>query len=122
MPLQMIQNRFYHFFEDLARIWADFWVNLYGKRLLRVQEENGSWYLPFDGRRYRRLLIRARVDTGAATVWSESQTIKTLDNLLDRQVIDTAQYLSRLPKGIIPDVNGLLREKPRQESAEEKEE
>ena len=34
MPLQMLQNRYYQFCEDVARIWAEFWVSMYGKRAL----------------------------------------------------------------------------------------
>ena len=110
MPLQMVQNRFYSFCEDVARIWAEFWVMMYGNRSLKVQDESGTWYMPFEAKRYRDLVINARIDVGASTLWSESQSIRTLDNLFDRQVIDAVQYLSRLPKGTVPNVAGLIRE------------
>lgn len=110
MPMQSVQNRFYSFLEDLARIWAEFWVTQYGDRHLKIEENGSTWYLPFSAKRYRDLLISARVDVGASTLWSESQSVRTLDNLFDRKVIDVAQYLKRLPKGTIPDVNGLIRE------------
>jgi hypothetical protein len=55
-------------------------------------------------------LLRVKVDVGAASLWSESQSIVTLDNLLTRGVITPVQYLKRLPHGIVPDVDGLLRE------------
>ncbi len=111
MPMQTVQNRFYSFLEDVARIWAEFWVMHYGKRSLKIEEADGSvWYMPFDGNRYKDLLITARIDIGASTLWSEAQSIRTLDNLFDRQVIDVFQYLKRLPKGTVPNVNGLLRE------------
>ena len=105
-----MQNRYYRFCEDIARIWAEFWVTMYGSRRLKIEDENGVWYLPFDGDRYRRLLISARVDVGASVLWSESEAIRTLENLFDRQVIDAGQYLERLPKGAVPDLEGLLRE------------
>ena len=110
LPMQTVQNRFYGFLEDIARIWAEFWVTHYGDRLLKVQEADSVWYLPFSGRRYRELLISARVDVGASTLWSESESIRTLDNLFNREVIDAVQYLKRLPKGTVPDVSGLIRE------------
>lgn len=110
MPMQPVQNRFYAFIEELARIWAEFWVTQYGDRYLKIEENGATWYLPFSGKRYEDLLICARVDVGASTLWSESQSIRTLDNLFDRQVIDVMQYLKRLPKGTVPDVNGLIRE------------
>lgn len=110
LPMQMVQNRFYGFLEDIARIWAEFWVTHYGDRLLKVQDTDSVWYLPFSGKRYRELLISARVDVGASTLWSESESIRTLDNLFSHEVIDAVQYLKRLPKGTVPDVNGLIRE------------
>lgn len=110
MPIQTIQTRFYAFCEQVARLWAEFWITGYGKRALTVRDEFGTWYLPFDGERYRDLMLRVKVDVGAATLWSESQSIVTLDNLFDRGVITAEQYLRRLPRGIVPDVDGLLRE------------
>ena len=50
---------------------------------------------------------------GASTLWSEAQSIQTLDNLLAAQLIDPVQYLERLPKGIIPDLTGLINSKRR---------
>lgn len=110
MPIQPIQTRFNAFCEQVARLWAEFWITGYGNRALKVCDELGTWYLPFDGARYRDLILRAKVDVGAATLWSESQSIVTLDNLFDRGVITAEQYLKRLPRGIVPDVEGLLRE------------
>lgn len=122
MPLNMIQNRFYGFCEEVARIWAEFWVTQYGSRSLKIEDERGTWYLPFDGDRYRDLLISVRVDAGASTLWSESQSVQTLDNLFDRQVIDVVQYLSRLPKGTVPNLNGLIRELQGEKKAREAQE
>lgn len=110
MPMQILQNRFYSFIEDVARIWAEFWVSLYGKRQLRISDRRGEWYMPFDGEKYRNLLITTRVDVGASGIWSESQTIATLDNMLNAGIIDRLQYLERLPRGVIPDQTGLIRE------------
>ncbi len=106
-PLQIYMNRYYDVCEDIARIWADFWLNLYGKRNLRVEDSKGVRYINFDGERYRNLCINARVDVGASTLWSESVVISTLDNMLDRQLITFEQYLDRLPGGLIPNVTGL---------------
>ena len=110
MPLQSLQTRFYGFMEDLARTWAEFWVMQYGRRALKIEDENGIWYLPFDGSRYRDVLISVQVDVGASSMWSEMESIQTLDNLFDRGIVNVEQYLSRLPKGIVPNLNGLLRE------------
>ena len=110
MPLQQAKNRYYSFIEDIARIWAEFWIMKYGKRSIKVEDDTGTWYLPFDGERYRDLLISTRIDVGASGLWSESQSTITLGNLLDRQIITPIQYLQRLPKGIIPQLEKLIRE------------
>ncbi len=111
LPIQTVRTRFHAFCEEVARLWAEFWITGYGRRALTVRDEWGVWYLPFDGDRYRELLLRVKIDVGAATVWSESQSIVTLDNLLERGVITPEQYLMRLPHGIVPDVEGLLRDR-----------
>ena len=106
-PMQVYMNRFYDFIEDVARIWADFWVNLYGDRSLKIEDRNGVQYLPFKAERYKSLLFTARVDVGAATVYSEAVVISTLDSLLQAGLITFDQYLERLPSGMIPDITGL---------------
>lgn len=110
LPLQTTQNRYYQFMEDIARIFAEFWVSNYGERPLKMEDGDDIWYMPFDGDKYKDLIVNARVDVGAATLYGEAQTIKTLDALLDRQIIDLKQYLERVPKGLIPNVTGLIKE------------
>ena len=90
MPMQTVQNRFYSFVEDVARVWAEMWVTMYGRRSLKIEDENGVWYMPFDGEKYRDLLISVKVDVGASTLWSEIQSVNTLDNLLASQIITHA--------------------------------
>ncbi len=108
MPMQMYINRFYSFIEDVARIWVDFWIHYYGKRRLKVSDKNGVQYIIFDAERYKNLLFTARIDIGAATVYSESLVISTLDALLGAKIINPLQYLERLPKRIVPDLTGLI--------------
>lgn len=110
VPMQLPQNRFYSFIEDVARIWAEFWVCLYGNRSLHISNKSGDWYLPFNGDDYKDLLITTKIDVGAAGAYSEVRSIQTLDNLLQAQIVDQIQYLERLPKGVVPDLEGLLRD------------
>ena len=121
VPMQPYQNAFYAFIEDVARIWAEFWLNLYGRRSLKIAGGEQTWYFPFDGERYRNLVLSVRVDVGASTLWSESQSIKTLDNLLAAGIITPEQYLKRLPGGIVPDLNGLIKDMAAQRDAEQTE-
>ncbi len=110
LPMQTIQNRYCSFVEDVARIWAEFWIMKYGCRHLKIEDESGTWYMPFDGERYKSLLVCATIEVGSAALWSESQTVSTLDNLLESNVITPLQYLQRLPAGVVPNVQGLIRD------------
>lgn len=113
-PLQLKQNDFYSFIEDVARIWAEYWLNYYGKRNLKVIDKQGTWYVPFDGARYNNLFITAKIDVGAATLFSESVTIATLNNLRANGMISDMEYFERVPKGSIPDVTGLIESRKQQ--------
>ncbi len=110
VPMQTYINRFYGFIEDIARIWAEFWLQLYGNRSIKIEDESGTWYLPLQTEYYKNLPITAKIDVGAATLWSESVIISTLDQLLEKQLITFEQYLDRLPGGIVPNVTGLKKD------------
>lgn len=107
-PMQIYQNRYYAFIEEVARIWADFWLNKYGDRSIQIRTRNGTEYIPFKAERYKSLLLTAKVDVGASTLWGESVVISTLDGLLSAQIITPEQYLERMPKGIIPRLTELI--------------
>lgn len=109
IPLKLLQHRFYAFMEDIARIWAEFWVCLYGRRTLQVSDAAGVWYFPFDAAAVRDTVIRATVDIGPAGMWSELQSRQTLDSLLQAGVLTPLQYLERLPRGTLPRQTELIR-------------
>lgn len=109
-PLQIKQSQYYTFIEDVMRIWAEFWINLYGDRKLKVQTDTGVAYIPFHPERYSKLLLNARVDVGASTVFSTSVVVSTLDSLLSAGIITPLQYLERIPDNIIPNKSGLIEE------------
>ena len=118
-PIQLYQNAFYSFIEDIARIWADFWLHLYGDRRLRIEDRDGVHYVPFHPSRYENLMLTARIDVGSSPVWSLPSTIAMLDGLFGAQIIDKVQYLERMPDGIIPDKTGLLKEAREQLQAQQ---
>lgn len=109
-PMQLYQNAFYDFIEDIARIWADFWLHLYGDRSLRIEDQDGVFYIPFHPERYENLTLTARIDVGSSPLWNIPTTVSMLDSLYGAKIINKIQYLERLPDGIIPDKTGLLRE------------
>ena len=110
MPLTPFKNRFYKFVEDNARIWAQFWVNKYGNRQLKIEDTRGVYYIPFIAEKFKDLIISVRIDVGASTLWSEITAIQQLDGLLQNQIITPTQYLERLPKGVIPNLSGLIKD------------
>lgn len=108
MPLQIIKNRFYTFVEETARIWAEFWITKYGNRKIKISDETGVWYLPFESEKYKDLLINTKVDVANDTVYSEKERISTLLTLYEKGIIDRVQLLSRMPDGVIADKKTLL--------------
>lgn len=118
-PMQMYQNRFYSANEDVARIWADFWITMYGKRSIKINDGGMTRYMVFDAERYKDLVITAKIDVGASTLWSEAVSISNLGNLLSSQMISFIEYLERIPKGLIPDVSGLINSRKQQEKQAE---
>ncbi len=122
-PMQLKQNQYYTFIEDTARIWAEFWLHLYGDRQLKITTDKGAAYVPFHAERYSKLLVSAKVDVGASTLWSTSVVVSTLDALLTAGIITPIQYLERLPGGLIPDKTGLIEDiKLQTQQAEEMQE
>lgn len=110
MPLIITKNRFYAFIEDTARIWADFWITKYGKRKLRVDNDDSSRYISFDAKRYANLIFNANVVVSAGVLYGDNERFETLIELYEKGVIDKKQLVSRLPDGIITDKKQLLNE------------
>lgn len=110
MPLQMVQNRYFRFLEETARIWCEFWLAMYGNRALKIQQADGVWYMPFNADKYRDMLLSITVDVGNGSQYSEARSVETLDNLYKNGVITAKQYLSRLPQGYVPKLDSLLQE------------
>lgn len=83
---------------------------MYGNRGLKIAEEEGVWYMPFDGNLCRDLLLSIGVEVGSGDTYSDSRTVETLDNLYANGIINAKQYLSRLPRGTVPRMEALLQE------------
>lgn len=107
-PMQTLKNRYYQFVEDAVRILADIWITFYGTRKLKISDKQGNWYLPFDGENFKDLVVSVRIDVGASTIWSQAQAQQILDSMRISKEIDFIQYLERIPKGLITDVQGLI--------------
>lgn len=110
LPLAMLETRYFAFLEELSRIWAEFWVMQYGHRRIKINDQNGVWYLDFDGQRYRDLIISAVAEISSGASFSDETSVSVLDNLLSKGAITPLQYIKRLPKGMIPNISELIKE------------
>lgn len=108
MPLQIIKNRFYAFVEETAKIWADFWITQYSERKIKITDQTGIWYMPFNASRYSELIINTKVNVSSGTVYSERECFQNLITLFEKGVIDKNQLIARLPNGSVPDKISLL--------------
>ena len=116
VPLQSQQERFYSFVEDVGLIWLDFIQNFYKSgRKIPVVKDGRRTFVPIMDDELSKFTLRLKVDVGPSTMWSEIQTIQTLDNLLSRGQITFKQYLERIPAGSIPKKEELLSELEQQD-------
>ncbi len=111
MPLQIVKNRFYTFLEDTARIWVDFWITYYGKRNLKQKDKSGVKYIPFDAERYKSLVFCANVKVINSAKTTDAERAQMLITLFEKGVINRVQLLTRLPDGMVEDIDGLIMEK-----------
>lgn len=109
LPLNVLKWRYREFLEQNARVWTDFWLNLYGNRKIRIEDESGIWYFPFNAGRYKDLCITATATLTAAENFSPEEKVSALAGLYDKGVITASQYISRLPDSLIPEKAALLR-------------
>ncbi len=110
MPLQMLKDRYYAFLEENARIWAQFWVAFYGKRQLKLKQKGGFAYLPFDGERYKPLIINTKIDVVKQPAYTEKERLDTLLTLYDKGIINKGELLERIPEGMVPNISAIKTE------------
>lgn len=103
VPLQAQQERFYGFVEDVGLIWLDFIQHYYtAGRMIPVEQEGQRVFVPIPDDALTPYTMRLKLDVGPSSMWSEVQTLQTLDNLLKGGKLTLKQYLERIPDGHIP--------------------
>ena len=85
-------------------------VSANGKRKIKRIKNNKSDYIPFDGERYRQLIVTASVDVNISPVFDEKQRLETLITLFDKGIITKKQLLQRIPEGMVYDVTTIIDE------------
>lgn len=108
IPLENPKSNMYNWLEDIGRIYYDMVSNLYGTRPVLVTEGEETTVQDFDFESLKGLYKVPKIEVGASGYWSELAAIDTLNNLLDRQLIEFIDYLERMPDGYITDKQGLI--------------
>lgn len=103
MPLNLIKENFKRFVEEVALIWADFWITQYGLRKIKINDDSGIWYMPFNGDRYKGLTISCSAEVVPAPEFTAKESISLLTALLEKNIITKKEFFERLPSGLIPD-------------------
>lgn len=117
VPLQLQQERFYGFIEDVGLIWLDFIQHYYtAGRMIPVESDGQRVFVPIPDDALTPYTMRLKLDVGPSSMWSEVQTLQTLDNLLKGGMLTLKQYLERIPDGHIPRKAELLAEVAQAES------
>ena len=120
IPLENPKANLYNWLEDIGRIYYDMVSNLYGTRPVLVTDGETTTVEEFDFNQLQNLYKVPTIEVGASGYWSELASIDTLNNLLDRQLIEFIDYLERMPDGYIKDKVGLINKlKERVEGQEE---
>lgn len=111
LPLEQIRSAFSRAIEELANIWADMMCAYYPpERLLPYKAEEGIALAEADFGKLSGSLIKATVEVGAISHYSDSGTQAVLDKLLDSGRITTVQYLEHLPAGAFAGRESLIAE------------
>jgi len=111
--LEHVQSELYLCLEQMACIWADMTLCFCPDgRPLRTRDGFGKIF-PSN---LHSLLLCAKVDVCDSARYSASGTLSVLDKLLDGGHITLAEYLERLPEGLIPDRASLAKAHRREEN------
>lgn len=111
IPLENVKANLYECVEDIGRIIEDIIATKYGIRKTIVTDEEGNkTSQEYDFSQLKGKWHDIKADVGASGYYSEIASMQTLDNLLAGEKIDLLQYFKRLPKNLIPNLDGLIAE------------
>lgn len=129
-PSELTKQNLYKAMEDMFRIYLEFMAEYYGTRYVDVpitakerqavefaQQMNPDLEVPdevpspFDFTLLKQHPVQLKLDVGGSTYYSEIAATQTLDNLLDKGLIDIVDYLERVPDDRIPARRALLEKK-----------
>ncbi len=109
ISLDHIRYSFYECIEQLADIWADMICAFYpAERLLPCRDGQSIFAESLNRDALRGCMLRARVDVSEISRFGSINTQNILDKLLDGGHISAAEYLRRLPAGVISNRESLI--------------
>ncbi len=111
LPVESIKTRFYSLVEDFAANWLDMIIACHTvPRWVKVRQNGIDNTSIFDASELQGRLWSVKIDVGAANVWSEINSVQTLNMLFNAGVLSARQYVERLPDGYLPMASKLLTE------------
>ena len=111
ITLDNIRNSFYKCVEDIANIWADMMCAYYpSDRLVPCKDGKNVFVDALNTSKLRRSALAARIDVCEVTRYSAVNAQNLLDKLLDGGYITPAEYIRRLPAGLLIDRQALIEE------------
>ena len=111
IALDNVRYSYYESIEQLAAIWVDMICAYYGDgRLLPCKDGVSVSSRAVDAESLRKAAISARVDVTEITRYSAVASQNILDKLLDKGYITPAEYVRRLPAGLIQNKEALIEE------------
>lgn len=110
IPLETIKQNLYQFVEDIGYNLLDMMAAKYGKRKIDVMVMGQRVTKEFDFSTLKTMKLRIKIDVGPSSYWSQIAAMQTLDALLTAERITFLQYLDRVPNGLIPKSQELIKE------------
>lgn len=118
IPLNLVRDNYRQCIEDVANIWADMICAYFpSERLLPYFDGESSTAERADMDLLCRAMLEAHVEVGDSAGTSVAANQAVLDRLLEGGFITVAEYLERLPDGVVPMREALIEKYAEQEVA-----
>ena len=103
VPIDNIQQRFYRSQKEVGKIWEQFFKVFYlMPRNMSVIDEGQIVTREFNGGAYADVEFKMKIDVGAASIYSESLSMSTLDKMYDKGDITVDDYIALAPDAVMP--------------------
>lgn len=103
VPIDNIQQRFYRSQKEVGKIWEQFFKVFYlMPRNMSVIDEGQIITREFNGGAYADVEFKMKIDVGAASIYSESLSMSTLDKMYDKGDITVDDYIALAPDAVMP--------------------